>query len=303
MNTLDLMCEFVKNTNISPFVWRYYINEFNPGWSMSYSHSHEANEIIYGADGYGFIKFEDDVVKINKNNCLIISSKCPHRFYVEKNNKCTLLNIHYNINSSTLSDICFDKELIKDTGLSFFSDDIFNRKGFIKLSNYREIKDIMTRIIREMDNKEDNYDVLVKTYFFELFIVLSRIIKETSGNQEKSSNLYVKKAMQIINEQLHSKLSPEIIANSIHISTDYLLHIFKTHTNYSLMEYVTLKRIHKSKYLLENSSKTISEIASDVGIINSQYFSTLFKKHTEMTPNQYRKISKMSNNSDLNIFE
>ncbi|GAA0181998.1 hypothetical protein SH2C18_44490 [Clostridium sediminicola] len=288
MSTTDLLCEFLKNTNISSLLWRYYINEFMPGWSMQDYHNHEAYEIIYCTCGEGFIKLKDDLVKINKNDCIVIFSNKSHKFYVEENNKCTLLNIHFNINK---------RETI------LFNTDTLNKKVYAKFNNNSEIKYIMNEIVREMDNKKDNYDVLVKMYFFQLFIFLSRIFDEKRIKEKKVSNTYVDNALEFIHENYNMKLSPKIISKAVHISSDYLLHIFKEHTGQSVMEYITIKRIDKSKELLQNTSKTISTIAHDLGFSNSQYFSTLFKKYIEMTPNQFRKISKLSNNSDSNIFK
>ncbi|HBM74603.1 MAG TPA: hypothetical protein DD429_03510 [Clostridiaceae bacterium] len=302
MDTASLLCEFLKETDISPFIWRYYINKFEPGSSMDNFHSHEAVEIIYVIDGQGFMEFHNKAVRILKNNCLIISSEMPHRFYVENNTTCTIVNIHFDYNNTVLSHKIYD-----DTGdnchFCFFSDVVFNKDGYIKLVDYHNIEEIMKKTVFELDSKQKDSDLLVKLYFCELFIILSRIIEKDKNLNSDNIMEYISSTLDFINASLACDLSPEIIANEVHISSDYLEHIFKSNTGYPLMEYVTKIRIDKSMELLKNTHKKITDIANQIGIPNSQYFSTLFKKATGMTPSEYRRREQLTNNSDPNIFK
>jgi len=52
---------------------------------------------------------------------------------------------------------------------------------------------------------------------------------------------------------------------------------------------IAKKRIRQAKLLLRNTEKSISEIAEAVGISNYNYFSRIFKKHTGISPSEYRK--------------
>jgi AraC-like DNA-binding protein len=54
-------------------------------------------------------------------------------------------------------------------------------------------------------------------------------------------------------------------------------------------EYLTRLRMKKAKQLLKISKKSITEIAFDLGFSSSQYFATVFKKVTGITPRFYRK--------------
>ncbi len=114
---------------------------------------------------------------------------------------------------------------------------------------------------------------------------------QLSSAAENNSNLldYLKSAVDYINENLEETLSPKMVADAVHLSSGYLMMLFKNHMGVSIMEYTYKRRIEKSKLLLSDKTKKISDVASDVGIPNSQYFSVLFKKYTDMTPKEYRK--------------
>jgi AraC family transcriptional regulator, melibiose operon regulatory protein len=298
LDTVSWICNFLSSTEISKFIWRYYINEFKPGWIMPSSHTHKAVEIIFVIDGCGFMRFDNDVVKIIKNNTLIIPSEKAHQFYGEKNCSCKLINIHIDFGAVDLGRFT---DSISD--FNFFTDLFNNNQEFLKLTDYEAVESTMKRIVFEMNNKTSSYETLVKLYFCELFILLSRLIEENKNNGDKASKKYVTQAVKFIEDSLVQDLTTEIISREVHISPDYLHHIFRDSTGFSVMEFVTIKRIDKSKELLKATKKKITEIASLVGLPNSQYFSTLFKKYTGMTPNQYRKLSQMLNNRNSNIFE
>ena len=51
-------------------------------------------------------------------------------------------------------------------------------------------------------------------------------------------------------------------------------------------------KVVEAKELLETSPLRSSEIAFQVGYNDAHYFSYLFKKHTGMTPSEYRKSNK-----------
>ncbi|WP_324027055.1 helix-turn-helix domain-containing protein [Maribacter sp. BPC-D8] len=49
--------------------------------------------------------------------------------------------------------------------------------------------------------------------------------------------------------------------------------------------------ISKAKTILLNSNKSVSEIAYDLGFEYPQYFSTLFKKKTQLNPSDFRLLN------------
>ena len=47
----------------------------------------------------------------------------------------------------------------------------------------------------------------------------------------------------------------------------------------------------KSKDLLKNTNMTLLDISLEVGFNNQSYYSTIFKKYTNMTPQEYRETA------------
>lgn len=49
-------------------------------------------------------------------------------------------------------------------------------------------------------------------------------------------------------------------------------------------------RISRAEYLLSNTSLTVQEISSQIGFNDEKYFMRLFRKNTNSTPSEYRKL-------------
>ena len=82
------------------------------------------------------------------------------------------------------------------------------------------------------------------------------------------------------------------VAGEVGISQSHFSTVFAQETGITFTQYLTGLRIAKAKELLEATAMRSSEIAFQVGYNDAHYFSYLFKKHTGMTPSEYRKSNK-----------
>ncbi len=85
-----------------------------------------------------------------------------------------------------------------------------------------------------------------------------------------------------------NQLSIQNIAEHTFLSHTYLCAYFKKSTGRTLNEYITELRIEKAKELLRNGNHKLYEITNEVGLTDTNYFSTLFKRCTGLTPSEYR---------------
>ncbi|MNW51436.1 Bifunctional transcriptional activator/DNA repair enzyme AdaA [compost metagenome] len=93
---------------------------------------------------------------------------------------------------------------------------------------------------------------------------------------------------QYIDRNYMNDLSLSHLANISHGSPYHLHRTFRRTTGVTPVEYIQEKRIALAKQLLISSRLSIAEIGKQVGLRNTPYFITLFKKLTGITPAHYR---------------
>ena len=91
--------------------------------------------------------------------------------------------------------------------------------------------------------------------------------------------------------RLESSLSIKEICERFSISQSHLSHLFKRVYKVSPMKFMMLLKIERAKYLLQNTSRTIYEIAYSLDFADSSYFCRVFKRITGVTPSKYRYLS------------
>jgi YesN/AraC family two-component response regulator len=80
------------------------------------------------------------------------------------------------------------------------------------------------------------------------------------------------------------------LAKNIHLHPVCLGRLLKNETGKSFSYIILGIRIEKSKELLKNNNIKTYEVAKEVGILDPQYFSQVFKKYTGMTPKKFRNL-------------
>lgn len=85
-----------------------------------------------------------------------------------------------------------------------------------------------------------------------------------------------------------SSISLGTLADMAGITPSYLGQIFSKKLGISCVEYLNRVRMEKAAELLLDTNLTVQQISEKVGILNTNYFYTLFKKEYGLTPSRYR---------------
>ena len=94
----------------------------------------------------------------------------------------------------------------------------------------------------------------------------------------------------IYREMKNAEFSPTILAQEIAISVSQLNKKLNAIVEVPSSTYILQVKLSHAKKILSTQNKSISEVATDCGIYDVNYFSRVFKKHVGITPSQYRKL-------------
>ncbi len=91
-------------------------------------------------------------------------------------------------------------------------------------------------------------------------------------------------------------LSVSSIAEKFALAPNYLSSFFREQTGYGLSDFINKIRIEKSKELLRQQKRKISDVARTVGFYDSNSFIRSFKKHEGITPGMYKDMDETMEN-------
>ena len=77
-------------------------------------------------------------------------------------------------------------------------------------------------------------------------------------------------------------------ADHLGLNRSYLSSQFKKETGINLNDFINLMKIDEATRLLVTTDRSVADIASLLAFSSQSYFQSVFKKHTGMTPLQYR---------------
>ncbi|HNZ68689.1 MAG: helix-turn-helix domain-containing protein [Prolixibacteraceae bacterium] len=80
-------------------------------------------------------------------------------------------------------------------------------------------------------------------------------------------------------------------ANELHLSANYFGDLIKKETGMPAQDHIRLKLINLARQLIFDRTKTVSEIAYQLGFKHSQHFSRMFKAATGYTPIEFRTMN------------
>jgi len=124
-------------------------------------------------------------------------------------------------------------------------------------------------------------------YYDRQFITRSLVNKDILSRFEKLLDDYFQ------SELVHSLGLPTVkyCADKLHLSANYFGDLLKKETGKSAQENIQLKVLSLAREKIFDRSKTISEIAYELGFKSPQHFSRMFKNETGQTPNEFRSLN------------
>lgn len=165
-----------------------------------------------------------------------------------------------------------------------------NSLNVVKVSEKSKLEGLLDMVISMVEGDSLQADMVLASAIMEILTELllqdNRLLQEDENI--KGSREIVEKAVDMIKNRFHEKLTVDRIASELHFSSHYFAHIFKRFTGIGPHEYLTKHRIGISKELLRNSQNPVDRISVEVGFENVNNFIRNFRKYEGMTPLKYR---------------
>ncbi|MFT5365513.1 MAG: AraC-like DNA-binding protein/ligand-binding sensor protein [Candidatus Latescibacterota bacterium] len=119
--------------------------------------------------------------------------------------------------------------------------------------------------------------------------MLEDLISTIQNNQTYPHLVLLSAALKYMEQNLSQELTREEVAKIAGMSPGHFSRVIKETTGKTFSEILTGYRIARASQLLVRTSKSLVQIALDCGFTDQSYFSRVFRKSKNCTPNEYRK--------------
>ena len=154
-------------------------------------------------------------------------------------------------------------------------------EGGMELEDAYNLSDYYIMSVDECTTAEQ-----INNYHYEMFFDYTARMHALAKAKLMSKQVLL--ALDYIYEHLHAKIRVEDIASSLGLNPSYLSRLFHSEVGVTLNEYIAGKRIEAAKNMLKYSQYPAADIANYLAYSSHSHFISCFKKHTSMTPKQYR---------------
>ena len=246
------------------------------------NHMHIYYEFLQLIEGNALYNVEGSEYEISSGDLLITNPNEFHFITFPKNSVYhrQFLQIHSSFVSSMNPHILDTLNARKFGTNNRIPSEIFNKYN---------LGDIFKGVEHYSANPTDDTDFMVSTYAAQLVVKLSEILKkEFLVNDTSSKNKHIKEIQNYIEQNFTHNLNIDDIAEHMFLNKAYISRLFKSETGLTISVYINMRRVMMAKNLLLVGENAMN-IFYKCGFSDYTTFYRVFKKYTDMSPEQFKK--------------
>ena len=182
--------------------------------------------------------------------------------------------------------------------------EMYERLPEMEYERIVEIADLINSIVKytvdravKSRNQAETYQWLLKmnaeeegarTEIQELRAPVSPQQSSTRAQDPVKPSSAIYPAIAFIRDHPRENVSMKEMADLCHLSPSYFSRLFNREIGESFVNYVNRQKIELAKEQLRGTSKSVAQIAADVGYLNVSNFIAVFKRMEGVTPSLYR---------------
>lgn len=243
-------------------------------------HTHHYAELFYIVGGDGQFRIEDKLYPVKADQMVIVNPNVIHT------------EVSYNAHPLEYIVLGIDGLELAMSG---------QQESRYRILDYRGGGDILTclrHILQETQGAQPGYETICQAYMEILILRLMRSIRFTA-TASHTANSPCASVRHYIDAHYKEPLSLDLLAEEAHVNKFYLAHIFKEEYGMAPIQYMISRRIEESRYLLQETDMSISQIAQILGFSSANYFSQSFRRSEGISPMEYRKTSSFPQKAPL----
>ena len=237
-------------------------------------------KLIYCNSGTVSIVIDENEFILKPNQVITITSGQIHFF--KDLNKAELSILEFTFDFFCKND--HDIELIFHNGLFCH----FGMNEVITISKIELFKDLLQKIELELSQKPYQYLISVHSNIELLLVEINRS-KVANGDEIWKPDALFLNFLESVRRHFKNNFTVSKHADLLHSTEAKLNELSKLHTGKTAQNVIYSLIVSEAKRRLLYEDISIKEIAFELGFNDPFYFSNFFKKHTSLSPKNYKK--------------
>ena len=229
--------------------------------------------IHFVLEGRGKYQVGDEVHELSAGQGFLIEPEVLTFYQADAKNPWTYLWIGFHGEKAD--------EFLRDIGLN-------SQQLIFRSKHSEQLKSIVFSMLKN-NTYSTTSQFKLEGLLYEFLSVLSQEIEVTFSSEKERENLYVRKAIEYIQNTYSNNIKVTDIADYVCINRSYLYTLFQKNIGMSPQEYLANYRLTRAAELLEVTELAISSVAMSCGYRDPLVFAKAFKSKKSVSPSQYRK--------------
>ncbi len=145
----------------------------------------------------------------------------------------------------------------------------------------REVKPLLEKLLTAVRGRESFWEIKAGTALIDYLLM---VIEIGGRSAVKEPSPLIQDLILYIEGNVEERLTIADLAEHCSLSASRLKNRFRTETGIPPAEFILRKKIDAACRLLEETGRSITEIAMQLGFSSSQYFATVFRRYTRNNP-------------------
>lgn len=268
-------------------------------FDMRVKHFHNEYEIFYILEGERLFFFQNRNFVARKGDLILVDTNLIHMTKSISDDDTGHNRIILYVTLEKMQE--FDKRYPTLKLIPFFHQNY----GVYHLTAEQQenFMDLYYHFKQEAKDKKRNYKQAIELAVISYFLNLTRELdhrfleRPLNSGDGKYKNVYA--IADYLSEHCTDSITLDSLADRFFLSKYYICRVFKEVTGYGINEYINIYRIQYAKQLLEETDRSIADIAEIAGYGSITHFEKMFKTYMTVSPLKYRKTLNIVTHSNL----
>ena len=251
--------------------------------------SHPFCELVFVASGELYVDAENYKGRLSRHEMIIHRSSERHSLSCTPDNAPTTIIIGFGCEAAELSEFSLMPTKLGDADVKLLAEIVKEGRGV-----FEPPYDTPTYNMKKKKNRPFGAEQMLRI-LLENFLI--GIVRKYSGrshgakSERTRSAPAIREIIEYVRANYLEKITIDELAFLFGTNRATLCKQFRESTGQTLISYIARLKLDAAKRLILESEKTFTDIAAELHFETVHYFTRFFKKHTGLTPKEFRRGS------------